>query len=108
MRTPFNYVIRREALDRKSNVLQNNLRLAGKGACESLAVDDDRWMNRKPQNGGLYQMFDAISIHRIALTVPKAAVLSREWILGFQKKKLIWGAHVVISKEFRMLLPSYS
>jgi hypothetical protein len=74
-------------------VLQNNLRLAGKDACESLAVITIDGLEPLSE-------FDAISIHRIALTVPKAAVLSRGRIQGFQKK-LIWGAHVVISKEFR-------
>lgn len=39
---------------------------------------------------------------RIALTVPKAAVLSVAQVdTGFKKKKN-WGAHVVMSKEFRM------
>jgi hypothetical protein len=59
--------------------------LAGKDACES-------------QNGAFIRA-RCNSIHRIALTVPKAAVLSREWIQAFKKN---WGAHVVISKEFRM------
>jgi hypothetical protein len=43
----------------------------------------------------------------LPLTVPKAAVLSREWIQAFKKKKKSWGAHVVISKEF-WTLPSFS
>ena len=60
--------------------------------------DDDRWMDHSPERGALSE-FDAICIHRIVLTVPKAAaVLSREWIQAFKKN---WGAHVVISKRIQ-------
>lgn len=77
--------VRREALDRKSKVLQNNLRLAGKDACESLLRwRYDRWI-ATPRRGLFLSEFDGNSIHRIVLTVPKAAVLSREWI----QKKII-------------------
>jgi hypothetical protein len=102
------------AIRRRSDVLLLDLLInflpgitrVGARDCEG-AIGRERCMHANPLAvmtiGGPLSEFDAISTHRIVLTVaPKAAMLLRGWIQAFKKKrKKNWGAHVVISKRIR-------
>jgi hypothetical protein len=77
------------SVDRKSKVLQNNLRLAGNDPCESLAVmHDDRWMDRNPKTGAFIRVRYSFYSPNCTHSTTKSCRAVARVDTGLSKKKI--------------------